>query len=92
MNSTIEVGGTLLTQHAASHGWPFITCNSHWAIIGAESPGSVGGEGGAEITGWRLGVAPLHNDRVGPVGPAKSTTFPAPTHIWGGHSYSCHAR
>lgn len=72
--------------------WPFIACSSLWAAIGAkyvETPGGV--VGGTEITGWRLGVALLHNDWVGPVGLAISTTFPAPTHIWG-HSYSCHAR
>lgn len=87
MTSIIEVGGALFTQHAASRVGSQLSLGCNRGQVRRDS-----GRGGeTEITGWRLGVALLHKDWVGPVGLAISTTFPAPTHIWG-PSYSCNAR
>lgn len=75
----LQVSGVPLTQHAAGRlaaGRP-----SPAALLGHAGGRVREDSEGAEITGWRLGVALLHNHWVGPVARAISTTFPAPTHI-----------
>lgn len=72
-----KLTGVLLTQHAAGRSGR----SSPAALLGQSSGPVREAWEGAEITGWRLGVAPLHNHWVGPAGPAISTSFPAPTHI-----------